>query len=126
MTDEPQGNEKDCWDKARIIGGFLIPIAVLIAGYWVNTTIKDREIRANAVAIQSIKLANESAKSREIAMRNFELALDQLRIPAEKHPMPDLREWALDVFETHTGIPAEATQEINEHGLGGFGGGSPF
>ena len=50
MGDDEQNIPKDGWDKAKIIGGLasatLIPVAVLITGYWVNTTVKNREIAA--------------------------------------------------------------------------------
>ena len=68
--------QKNYWDKARIIGTFLIPIIIAIFGYFINHTIKENEIR----------------------LKYIEIALNILREEPNQETT-GLRSWAIDVVQ---------------------------
>lgn len=65
-------NQKDRWDKSQIIvsilSSILIPIVIALAGYFINDTIKDREIRLKYIEI-AINILSEKPSQDSIGLR---------------------------------------------------------
>jgi hypothetical protein len=88
--------KKDWWDKAQIIGTLLIPIVIVISGFLINNTIKEKEIK----------------------LQYIEMALGILR----EEPNQDsigLRLWAIDVAQKYSivGLSEEALEELKKSAL---------
>ena len=91
-----KNEKKDFWDKTRIIGTLLIPIVIAILGFFINNTIKEKEIK----------------------LQYIEMALDILR----EEPNQDsigLRLWAIDVAQKYSiiGFSEEALEELKKSSL---------
>ncbi len=55
--------QKDGWDKANVIIKAFVPLTVLVMGLLVNSTLKDREIRARHLEVALSILQGDSAKT---------------------------------------------------------------
>jgi hypothetical protein len=91
-----QNEKKDLWDKAQIIGTLLIPVVFAIFGFFINNTIKEKEIK----------------------LQYIEMALGILR----EEPSQDsigLRLWAIDVVQKYSivGFSEEALEELKKSAL---------
>jgi hypothetical protein len=96
MPEGEGSKEKDRWDKADVVGKWLIPVAVAVATIWFNSALKEREARQNT----------------------FEVAIGILKAPNSGETQ-QLREWALGVFRDVTGIasaklPSGAVEELKQ------------
>jgi hypothetical protein len=91
-----QNKNKNFWDKAQIIGTVLIPVVLAIFGFFINNTIKEKEIK----------------------LQYIEMALGILR----EEPSQDsigLRLWAIDVVQKYSivGFSEEALEELKKSAL---------
>jgi hypothetical protein len=113
---ETQNSKKDIWDKLEIITTALIPLAVLLVGMILNSTIKTQDVRATYV----------------------EIASNVLRDVGNKELPPGLTIWALNILDESS--PAPIPPELRAAALGseilkekygytsglGFGGNTTF
>ena len=80
-----QNTTKDSWDKAKILSGFiasiLIPAVLAMIGHW----------------------SSDALKSREVAVKYTELALDILSRPAQPGSQ-ELRGWSTEVISLYSGV----------------------
>jgi hypothetical protein len=85
-TEEPK--TKDLWDKLKILGvlfsSIAIPVVVALAGYWVNVSLKEKDVRLSMVKV-AIEILKED--------------------PTAKPETPSLRDWAIDVVDQYSGVP---------------------
>jgi hypothetical protein len=94
MPESESPKEKDRWDKADVVGRWLMPIAIAAATFWFDSALKERESR----------------------QKTFEVAIGILQAPSSADTQ-QLREWALGVFQKATGtaytaLPSEAIKEL--------------
>lgn len=99
--------EKDFWDKADVVGKWLIPVAVVLATLWFNSELNKRE--AGQRASEAERAANQ---------KTFEVAVGILQAPKSDETQV-LRGWALDQFQKVTGVansqlPSGAIEEIKK------------
>ena len=87
---------KDIWDKWKIVSTILIPVVLGVAGYFINSSIKEKEIK----------------------LKYIEIAVGIL----QENPSEDkrgLRLWAIDILQKHALIPlsGEAINELKSTAL---------
>lgn len=81
MSESEGTKNKDRWDKADTVGKLLIPIAIALATFWFDSSLKNREAK----------------------QKTFEVAIGILQAPKSDETQ-QLRQWALGVFQNMTGI----------------------
>jgi hypothetical protein len=88
---------KDIWDKAdvigKLLGAILIPIAVAAVGFFVNAALQNRETQE----------------------KGFETAVTVLQ--SSSSVTPELRKWALGVFQDGTDAPPAVINELKRSPL---------
>ena len=91
-----RNSQKDNWDKAQIFGTLLIPVVIAISGYFINNTIKAKEIR----------------------LQYLEMALNILSEEPNQETI-GLRLWAIDVVEKYSILQfsEEALEELKRSAL---------
>ena len=99
--------EKDFWDKADVVGKWLIPVAVVLATLWFNSELNKRE--ADQRASEAKRAANQ---------KTFEVAVGILEAPKSDETQ-FLRGWALEQLQNVTGVanaklPIGAIEEIQK------------
>jgi hypothetical protein len=99
--------EKDFWDKADVVGKWLIPVAVVLATLWFNSALNTRE--AGQRASEAERAANQ---------KTFEVAVGILQAPKSDETQ-FLRGWALEQLQKVTGVanaklPSGAIEEIQK------------
>lgn len=80
---------KDGWDKAHIIAIILIPVLVGLFGYFINASVKDKEI----------------------SLKYVEIAIGILKGDPDKET-PALREWAISVINSNS--PVKLDTKVRE------------
>ncbi len=70
---------KDNWDKAQIVGTFLITLAIAVSGFLINNTLKDKEIK----------------------LQYIEMAIDILKEKPNENTK-ELRLWAIDIVQDYS------------------------
>ena len=85
---ESEVKKRDLWDKADVIGKWLIPLAVVFATIWFNSSVKQRE---------------ENQKT-------LEIAIGILQAPPSKETA-NLRNWAVEKAEK-AGISQKGVEEL--------------
>jgi len=96
MAENDSSKKKDQWEKADVVGKWLIPVTVALATVFFNS----------------------GQKAREAKEKSFEVAISILQAP-KTDDTKQLREWALSVFTDVTGtasseLPKGAEQELRE------------
>lgn len=82
LEDDAMNKEKkDWWDKAKILSQILAIIALIVFGYIINSSLKNKEINLQLVKV----------------------AVDVLRAEPNENNMV-LREWAVEVVDSYSGI----------------------
>ena len=99
--------EKDFWDKADVVGKWLIPVAVVLATLWFNSALNTRE--AGQRASEAERAANQ---------KTFEVAVGILQAPKSDETQ-FLRGWALEQLQKVSGVansklPSGAIEEIQK------------
>ena len=91
-----RNSQKNNWDKAQIFGTLLIPVVIAISGYFINNTIKAKEIR----------------------LQYLEMALNILSEEPNQETI-GLRLWAIDVVEKYSILQfsEEALEELKRSAL---------
>jgi hypothetical protein len=105
--EEVKAKKRDRWDKADVVGKWLIPVAVVLATFWFDYTLKEREARQRTFEVE--RAANQ---------KTFEVAIGVLQAPKSDETQ-FLRGWALEEFRKVTGIananlPSGAIEEIQK------------
>jgi hypothetical protein len=90
--------QKDGWDKFKIIAVLILPIVIGVCGYFINSTLKQREIKVRYVEI-AVNILREKPRQETNA----------------------LRDWAVDVLSSYSPIPlrADAINELKQNPLPG-------
>jgi len=96
--DQNSGLQKDWWDKLQIIAVIAVPIVIGISGYFINSTLKQREIEVRYLE-NAVSILREKPNEETVALRN----------------------WAVEILRSYSPIPisAEAIEEIKRKPLPG-------
>lgn len=106
MTEKP----RDCWDKLEIVAKVALPLAIALVGFFLNSGLKERELRAQYVS----------------------LAIDLLQHPDTTAEGAALQQWAAAVVEDMApvkmppGLMARIQQRGSHLYFGSLGGGSEW
>ena len=96
-------NQKDCWDKLSIIALALFPIIIGVCGYFINTNLKEKEIRVKYIEI-AVDILSEKPSSDSKALRDW--AIDVLEaystVDIKDEAISELRQTALPRKNSHT------------------------
>jgi hypothetical protein len=96
MTDEK--SQKDSWDKFKIISTILIPVVLGVAGYFINSSIKEKEIKLKYIEIAVGILQNDPSEDKEgLRLWAIDIIQKQALIPLSQKAIDELKRSALPV-----------------------------